>query len=104
MTAVEESSESSAPGVRLTTAAPNPFASTTRFAYTLPQGGRHRLAVYDVLGREVSVLGEGIRPAGHYTGQWDGRDARGNELSSGVYFLRLESDEHVVAQKVVIAR
>jgi hypothetical protein len=101
---VAESSPSAAPSLRLAAAAPNPFASATRFAYTLPRAGRHRLAVFDVQGREVSLLADDVRAAGSYTGRWDGRDARGHALPSGVYFLRLESQGRVETQKLVIAR
>jgi hypothetical protein len=103
-TAVVDGSDSSAPGIRLSAAAPNPFTSTTRFTYTLSNGGRHRLAVYDVQGREVTVLAEGIRNAGRHALLWDGCDSRGAEVASGVYFLSLESAGNVEVQKVVIAR
>jgi hypothetical protein len=90
--------------VQLGPGAPNPFRSATEFTYWLPQHGRHRLAVYDVQGREVAVLAEGMQLAGRRTLRWDGRDGRGAELPSGVYFLRLESAGRMEAQKVVIAR
>jgi hypothetical protein len=69
---------------------PNPLVSFTRFACTLSEGGRSRLAVYDVSGREVAVLMDGVHAAGRYEASWDGRDARGKEVRRGVYFLRLE--------------
>jgi flagellar hook assembly protein FlgD len=84
--------------------APNPFASSTRLTYTLSNGGRYRLTVYDVQGREVAALAEGLRQAGSHTLNWDGRDRRGAEVPSGVYFLRLEHAGQVKAQKLVIAR
>jgi hypothetical protein len=100
-TAVEEIS---APAAQLTAVFPNPFAAATRLAYTLPQGGRHRLDIYDVRGRRVLVLSDGIQPAGRYAVGWDGRDERGHELPSGVYFFRLEAGDYVEARKVVLVR
>jgi hypothetical protein len=90
--------------VQLEPGAPNPFRSATELSYWLPQHGRYRLGVYDVQGREVAVLAEGMAPAGRRTLRWDGRDARGAELPNGVYFLRLESAGRFEAQKLVIAR
>ncbi|MDM7914768.1 MAG: FG-GAP-like repeat-containing protein, partial [Candidatus Eisenbacteria bacterium] len=77
-------------GDRLGAPVPNPLVSLTRFAYTLSEGGRSRLAVYDIAGREVAVLRNGVLAAGRYEASWDGRDERGREVRSGVYFLRLE--------------
>jgi flagellar hook assembly protein FlgD len=101
---VDEGAASAAPGLRITGVSPNPFAAETRFEYTLATGGRHRLAVYDVNGRLVSVLAEGVRPAGKFRGRWDGRDTSGNECPRGVYLLRLEFAGEVVVEKVVRTR
>ncbi len=79
------------------------FAATTQFGYTLSQPGRHRLVVYDVQGRQVALIADRAQGAGQYTGRWDGRDTRGGELPSGVYFLRLEAGDKVEVQKLVIA-
>jgi len=58
----------------------------------LPEGPavRVRLAVYDLRGRRVRDLLEGVRAGGgHYAVPWDGRDDRGRPLPSGVYLYRL---------------
>jgi hypothetical protein len=103
-TAVSEGAASPAAGTRLSAPAPNPFTAITRFTYSLAGNSRHRLAVYDVLGREVAVLVEGVGRDGSRAMEWDGRNQRGAELPSGVYFIRLESQSSVQVQKVVIAR
>ena len=90
--------------LRLEAPRPNPVGTSAEIAYTLSRIGGVRLAVYDVQGRQVAVLAEGMRDRGSHTMRWDGRDRRGAEIPSGVYFLRLESSGGVQVQKVVIAR
>jgi hypothetical protein len=57
-----------------------------------------------VQGRQVALLADRVQPAGQYTGRWDGRTARGDELPSGIYFLKLDQGGQVGKQKLVIAR
>ncbi|MEJ2720764.1 MAG: T9SS type A sorting domain-containing protein [bacterium] len=69
---------------------PNPFRSETFIRYWLPRTDRVKLTVYDLLGRRVAVLVNGKRNAGINVEPWDGRNGRGTEVASGVYFCRLE--------------
>ena len=69
---------------------PNPFGSSTRLSFRLPEEARVRLAVYDVCGREVRVLEAGVLDPGSHVFGWDGRDAGGERLRAGVYLARLE--------------
>jgi hypothetical protein len=75
-------------------------------SYHLPAGqagiqksGVTRLAVYDVLGREVAVLVDGENIPGYYTVKWD---ARGR--SSGIYYYQLRADGTVTTKKMVFLR
>jgi hypothetical protein len=90
--------------LRLTAGAPNPFRIETRFQYQVPAAGRVRLGVYDVQGRCVRELADDRRPAGQYAATWDGRNGKGTELPSGIYFLRLELAGEATAQKIVLQR
>jgi hypothetical protein len=67
---------------------PNPFNESVRIAYSLPKPGEMRLAVYDLLGREVALIREGHSPAGRMETQW-----RAGGLASGTYFLRLQQGD-----------
>lgn len=69
---------------------PNPFNPQTTVEYVVPAEGPVRLAIFDARGRQVRVLAEGRLPAGTHTLPWDGRDDGGQQLASGVYFLRFE--------------
>ena len=75
--------------VTLESGVPNPFRSSATFAYRLPAEGKVRAAVVDLGGREIAVLEDGPRAAGVHSFVWDGRDASGHHVRSGMYFVRL---------------
>ena len=58
--------------------------------YDLPSSGHVTLEVFDVQGRLIRTLVDAVQDRGPHTTVWDGRDAAGRELSSGVYFYRLK--------------
>jgi hypothetical protein len=72
---------------------PNPFNPTTRIEYSLPQEGEAMLAIYNVKGQLVRTLVEGWQPAGHASVGWDGTNALGQKVASGIYLYRLEAGE-----------
>jgi hypothetical protein len=78
---------------------PNPFNSSTQIEYTLPTTRQVSLRLYDVLGREVAVLVNGIKTAGEYRVTFD---AAG--LASGVYLCRIEAGEFAQTRKIVLLR
>jgi len=78
---------------------PNPFNSTTTIRYGLGKPAPTRLALYDLSGQEVRTLYEGYRQAGIYTSNMNA-----NDLTSGLYFVRLEASGEVVTQKVMLIR
>jgi hypothetical protein len=83
-------------------ASPNPFNSSTSIAYTVPTGGGQvDIAIYDVAGREVRRLVGASLPAGDGVAMWDGLDDRGEKVSSGVYFARLDVDGLTASGKLM---
>jgi flagellar hook assembly protein FlgD len=60
--------------------------------------------VYDLLGRKIASLLNGTQPAGQYTLEWNGRDANGLGVPTGMYFLRLSSEEFNTTQKVMLMK
>ena len=72
---------------------PNPFNPETTISYALPQAGKVRLVVYDLLGQEMAVLVDGSRPAGHHTVRFDA-----DNLPSGSYVYRLQVGQEVAAR------
>jgi hypothetical protein len=88
----------------LSAPAPSPSADGTSFAFTLAEPMRIDLAVYDVGGRLVrSILAEDL-PAGTYRESWDGRSDAGEEVASGVYFVRLSGPRDSATRRVVRIR
>ncbi len=85
--------------VKLTGNYPNPFNPETTIRYALPQAGKVRLVVYDLLGQEVAILVDGSRPAGHHTVRFDGDD-----LPSGSYVYRLQVGEEVVVRTMTLVK
>ena len=78
---------------------PNPFAGQTTLRYALPQAGPVRLAIYDVLGRQVAVLVDKVQDAGRYTHAFA---ARG--LVSGIYFVRLQAGTQTQTRRMAVMR
>lgn len=78
---------------------PNPFNPVAEVTYTLPTAAEVFLVVYDVTGREVSRLAEGLRPAGRHRARFDG-----SQLASGTYVVRLQAGTHVAAHTIVLMK
>jgi hypothetical protein len=84
--------------------APNPFAGATRIVYDLPEESKVALRIFDVSGRMVRILENGVLPAGRYEAAWDGRDAEGRDLASGIYFYRLETTKYTSTKRMFLMR
>jgi subtilisin family serine protease len=83
---------------------PNPFNPSTMISYDLPKSSRVRLAIYDVSGREIRELVDGTEPPGRRMVEWDGRNASGETVASGVYFYRLTAEDYVRTMKMVFLK
>jgi hypothetical protein len=68
---------------------PNPFNPTTTIQFGLPVATNVTLRIYNVLGQEVVTLFDGQRGAGTFQAVWNGRNAAGNQVASGMYFYSL---------------
>lgn len=83
---------------------PNPFNPTTTIAFDLAQPGNARLSVYNVKGQLVKVLAAGELGAGSHKLVWDGRDSANRDVSSGVYFYKLQSRGHTYTRKMLLMK
>jgi hypothetical protein len=83
---------------------PNPFNPETRLRFTLANTHEVTLRVYDVQGRLVRTVIDGVQGQGMNEIPWDGTDANGRPLPSGVYFAALSADRRVFTQKLLILK
>lgn len=78
---------------------PNPFNPVTNIKFTLPNEGYVKLTVYDITGKEIVTLVDGITKAGFNSVDFDG-----SNLSSGFYFYKLETPEYNKIMKMVLTK
>ena len=87
---------------------PNPFGQQSTISFDLggTEGGRQpaRLDIYDLQGRRLRSLVSGALEAGRHTVTWDGRDARGAQVSAGVYLCILAVGERTEVRKLILVR
>ena len=96
--------ETAPDALQLAPAWPNPFNPHTNFEFTVAATGPARLRVFDLRGRLVAGLVDGVIAAGRHQAAWDGRDQSGRDLPSGVYLARLEAGGQVVQERVALVR
>jgi len=78
---------------------PNPFNAKTTIRYQMPHSGSIHIGVFDLLGREITVLVDDHRESGMYTVEWD---ATG--FSSGLYIITMGSGDLVDHRKVLLMK
>ncbi len=88
----------------LASIAPNPALGAARVGFTLPSATSVELSVFDAQGRRVRTLASGERTAGKWSEVWDGRDAVGTPVGSGLYFVRLEALGRVLTRRMAYVR
>jgi len=77
--------------------APNPFNPATTIRYSLPKAGFVTLTVFNLMGQEVATLVNGPMPAGNFSVNFDAAN-----LSSGIYFYRLQADDFSAMKKMIV--
>jgi aminopeptidase N len=83
---------------------PNPFNGGTTITIRLPNRTHAAVCVYDLLGRRLATLSEGVLEPGKHPLRWEGRDDVGRPLASGVYFVRLETAASTVTRQLLLIR
>ena len=83
---------------------PNPFNPSTTISYELATGSFVTLKVYDILGNEIATLVNEFKPAGNYKAWFEGKNSSNNQLASGTYFYRLQSNGNAITKKMILLK
>ncbi len=78
---------------------PNPFNPSTMISFSVPQGAKVSLKVYNILGQEVATLVDDYKQAGEYLVQFNA-----GRLASGVYFYRLQANDFAQTRKLLLLK
>jgi hypothetical protein len=78
---------------------PNPFNGISEIGYLLPHRTEVRLQVYDLLGKQVAVVADGLKEPGHHVATFDA-----GTLASGVYLYRLTAGKIVLTRRMLLVR
>jgi len=81
---------------------PNPFNPSTTILYDLPRSARVRITIRTITGQEIRTLVDRPEAAGSHTVVWDGTDARGRRVSSGVYFCTMSAGSFAATLKMLV--
>jgi hypothetical protein len=83
---------------------PNPFNPVTTISFDLPEAVHVSLVIYDIVGNQVKEIYTGELEAGRYDYMWDGSNARGRSVSSGMYIYKLTAGKFSAYQKMILLR
>ncbi len=83
---------------------PNPFNPTTNIIYDVPASANVSLHIYDMLGRNVITLVNEQQIAGSYNVEWNGKNSSGIQVTSGIYFYRLQAGQAATTKKMLLLR
>jgi hypothetical protein len=83
---------------------PNPFNPSTTIEFALPQRETVRLDVFDILGRQVSTLVNAEMSAGTWRVVWNGKDANGSPVATGMYIYRIQAGSFSMVKKMLMIK
>ena len=83
---------------------PNPFNPFTKIKFEIQQKRRIKLEIFDVTGKLIRKLIDNEMNAGFHELFWDGKDAKGEQVHSGVYFYSLKNNNRVITKKMTLLR
>lgn len=83
---------------------PNPFNSETKIIYNLFNDTYVKLTVYDIVGREIAILVDGFQNAGRHEVTFDLNNVKVNEITSGIYFYKLQTQRSYEVRKMIIIK
>jgi hypothetical protein len=104
MLALDEENNSLPDDFGLDQAYPNPFNPSTEIVYSVSEGGRVDLIIYDILGRRINTLASGYHEPNRYRAVWKGTDENGFQVPAGVYFYRMNTESFSDVKKIILLK
>ncbi len=83
---------------------PNPFNPLTNISYLIPVDGEVKLNIYNLRGGKVKELVNGFQARGEKKIIWDGKDSQGKEVTSGIYFCKLQTNQGCKTIRMVLLK
>ncbi|MCK5125608.1 MAG: T9SS type A sorting domain-containing protein [candidate division Zixibacteria bacterium] len=83
---------------------PNPFNPATEIKYSVPSRSQVNIEVFNILGRKIRTLVDESKSAGEYRVTWDGNDSNGQNVSTGIYFYRIQAGDFVESKKMLLLK
>lgn len=98
-TSIENPTEEQPTSIELSQNYPNPFNPSTKISFNLPLSSHVKLTVYDMVGKEVATLADGMFPVGTNNLSWDAAN-----MASGVYIYRLQAGDQILVRKMTLMK
>ena len=83
---------------------PNPFNPATEIEFIIPEPAQVKLEIFNILGEKIVTLVDRKLDPGHKVADWDGKNAEGREVSTGIYFYRLRAGDFAQTKKMVLLK
>jgi hypothetical protein len=83
---------------------PNPFNPSTTFRFDIPEDSRVKLEIYNILGQKVFTLLNADMEAGYHKATWNGMDATGRKMASGIYIYKLKAGTFTKTRKMILLK
>jgi len=83
---------------------PNPFNPTTTIKYSVPKNSNVKLRVYNMMGQLIKTLVNESKAPGFYNVEWDGTNESNSKVASGIYFYRIECENFVANNKMILLK
>jgi hypothetical protein len=103
-TAIDNKESITPSGLSLDQNYPNPFNPSTQISYSLTKKGHVRLEIFDLLGKKIMTLKDGLQLSGNYNVQWTGIDQKGNAVPSGLYIYKLTIAGKTLSKRMTLIK
>ena len=83
---------------------PNPFNPATTIEYQIPKSGNVEVTIFNIKGQLIKKLVDEFQLAGTYKTTWDGKDDKGKEVASGLYFYRVKFGNSIISKRMILMK